>query len=60
MRLLHRPLPHPLLRHLTPSAADLQLTKKIKQGGELLDIAVLYHIIITSESYYSLAGEVLL
>ena len=46
--------------NLKPSAADLQLTKKIKQGGELLDIAVLDHIIITSESYYSLADEGLL
>ena len=46
--------------NLKPSAADLQLTKKMKQGGELLDIAVLDHIIITSESYYSLADEGLL
>ncbi|TXK36449.1 JAB domain-containing protein [Pontibacter qinzhouensis] len=43
-----------------PSAADLQLTKKIKQGGELLDMAVLDHIILTSETYYSLADEGLL
>jgi len=46
--------------NLKPSAADLQLTKKIKAGGELLDIAVLDHIILTSESYYSLADEGLL
>jgi DNA repair protein RadC len=46
--------------NLKPSAADLQLTKKMKAGGELLDIAVLDHIIITSESYYSLADEGLL
>ena len=43
-----------------PSAADLQLTKKLKQGGELLDIVVLDHIILTSESYYSFADEGLL
>ncbi len=43
-----------------PSAADLQLTKKMKQAGEVLDIAVLDHIILTSESYYSLADEGLL
>ncbi|WP_242923064.1 JAB domain-containing protein [Pontibacter liquoris] len=43
-----------------PSTADLQLTKKMKQAGELLDITVLDHIIITSESYYSLADEGLL
>ncbi len=46
--------------NLKPSQADLQLTKKIKQGGELLDIAVLDHIILTSEGYYSLADEGLL
>lgn len=46
--------------NLKPSAADLQLTRKIKQGGELLDIAVLDHIILTSEGYYSLADEGLL
>ncbi|MDX5438715.1 MAG: JAB domain-containing protein [Pontibacter sp.] len=43
-----------------PSAADLQLTKKMKQGGELLDITVLDHIILTSETYYSMADEGLL
>ena len=46
--------------NLKPSQADLQLTKKMKQGGELLDIAVLDHIILTSEGYYSLADEGLL
>lgn len=46
--------------NLKPSAADLQLTKKLKQGGELLDIAVLDHIILTGEGYYSLADEGLL
>ncbi|QCR24634.1 hypothetical protein C1N53_21265 [Pontibacter sp. SGAir0037] len=43
--------------NLTPSAADLQLTKKMKQGGELLDIVVLDHIILTSEGYYSMADK---
>ncbi|OKL40015.1 JAB domain-containing protein [Pontibacter flavimaris] len=46
--------------NLKPSSADLQLTQKLKRGGELLDIAVLDHIILTSESYYSLADEGLL
>ena len=43
-----------------PSAADIQLTKKIKEGGALLDIAVLDHLILTSEEYYSFADEGLL
>jgi DNA repair protein RadC len=46
--------------NLKPSQADLQLTTKIKQGGELLDISVLDHLILTSEGYYSLADEGLL
>jgi DNA repair protein RadC len=46
--------------NLKPSQADLNLTRKIKNGGELLDIAVLDHIILTAESYYSFADEGLL
>ena len=45
---------------LQPSQADLDLTKKLKEGGKLLDIQILDHIIITSESYYSFADEGLL
>lgn len=46
--------------NLKPSNADIRLTKKIKAGGELLDITVLDHIIITAEGYASLADEGLL
>ena len=42
---------------LNPSDADLQLTRKIKEGGSFLDIPVLDHMIITSEGYYSMADE---
>ena len=42
---------------LKPSVADLQLTKKMKEGGKLLEVPVLDHVIITSESYYSFADE---
>lgn len=45
---------------LRPSQADIQLTKKIKDGGKLLDIEVLDHLIITSEGYYSFTDEGLL
>ena len=45
---------------LQPSQADIDLTKKLKDGGKLLDIQVLDHIIITTESYYSFADEGLL
>jgi DNA repair protein RadC len=38
----------------TPSQADIELTKKIKDIGELLSIAVLDHIIITKSGYQSI------
>ena len=45
---------------LQASQADIDLTKKLRDGGKLLDIQILDHIIITSESYYSFADEGLL
>ena len=42
---------------LKPSASDLSLTKKIKNGGEVLDIKVLDHLIITEKDYFSFADE---
>jgi DNA repair protein RadC len=42
---------------LKPSSSDISLTKKIKEGGEILDIKVLDHVIITEGSYYSFADE---
>jgi DNA repair protein RadC len=46
--------------NLTPSQADIDLTKKIKEGGKFLEIQLLDHLVITSESYYSFADEGLL
>jgi DNA repair protein RadC len=43
--------------NLSPSDADLSLTRKIKQAGEYIDINVLDHLIITPESYYSFADH---
>ncbi len=43
--------------NLKPSKADIELTKKIKEAGHLLDIFVPDHLIISSESYYSFADE---
>lgn len=45
---------------LKPSTADTELTRKFKASGELLDITLLDHIILTSESYCSYADEGLL
>jgi len=43
--------------NVKPSADDINLTKKIKGAGEMLDISVLDHIIIGDEKYYSFADE---
>jgi DNA repair protein RadC len=43
--------------NLKPSEADLQLTKKMKEAGKLLDLPILDHIIFTNHSYYSFADE---
>ncbi|WP_394364531.1 JAB domain-containing protein [Flavobacterium ginsenosidimutans] len=42
---------------LLPSNPDRYITAKIAQAGELLDIKLLDHLIITEESYYSFADE---
>lgn len=43
--------------NLQPSEADKALTRKIKEGGKLLDIAVLDHLIITPRNYCSFADD---
>lgn len=40
-----------------PSQEDINLTRKIKEGGDLLDIKILDHVIVTLDSYYSFADE---
>lgn len=45
---------------LQPSNADKQLTQKIKQAGNTLDIKLLDHLIITEKAYFSFADEGLL
>lgn len=42
---------------LIPSQADKQITQKIKQASQILDIALLDHLIITLEGYYSFADQ---
>ena len=43
---------------LKPSEADRQLTQKIIKAGELLDVKVLDHLIITpNKEYYSFADQ---
>src|SRR4029079_9057506 len=45
---------------LKPSRQDEALTQKIKNAGSFLDILVLDHVILSTESYYSFADEGLL
>ena len=40
-----------------PSTADVQLTKNISEGGKVLEITVLDHIIVTQHGFYSFADE---
>ena len=39
-----------------PSLADSMMTKKLKEGGELLEIKVLDHVILTKDGFYSFAN----
>lgn len=43
--------------NLKPSTADIQLTQKLKQAGNMLDLPVLDHIIYTDQHYFSFADE---
>ncbi|MCW8897489.1 MAG: DNA repair protein RadC [Flavobacteriales bacterium] len=43
--------------NLKPSDADMQLTKKMKEIGNMMDVPVLDHLIVTDKSYYSFADE---
>jgi len=43
-----------------PSSADLSITRKIKQGCSLLDLALLDHLILTKDGFLSFADEGLL
>lgn len=43
--------------NLSPSQADLQITRKLAEGSKLFDLALLDHLIITSRHYYSFAEE---
>lgn len=43
--------------NVKPSQQDIALTKRVKEGGLLLDISVLDHIIFSNVQYYSFADE---
>ena len=43
--------------NLKPSAADLKITKNIKAAGEVMEITLLDHLIITEAGFYSFVDE---
>jgi DNA repair protein RadC len=43
--------------NIQPSEADKKITKKIRDAGMMLDVAVLDHLIIGDNAYYSFADE---
>jgi DNA repair protein RadC len=43
--------------NLEPSRADIELTEKLKQGGRILDLPMLDHLIVSERGYYSFADE---
>ena len=46
--------------NLNPSESDTRLTQKVKDAGILIDVQLLDHLILTSDSYYSFADNGLL
>jgi DNA repair protein RadC len=46
--------------NLTASQADIDLTRKLKAGAQLLDVQVLDHLILAGQKYFSFADEGLL
>lgn len=43
--------------NLTPSEADKEITKKIREAGKYMDIPVIDHLIIANDAYFSFADE---
>lgn len=46
--------------NLTASQADIDLTRKIKEGSKLLEVQLLDHLIVAGQKYFSFADEGLL
>jgi DNA repair protein RadC len=43
--------------NLNPSESDTKITQKIKEAGNIMDIQLLDHLIITADEYYSFADS---
>lgn len=46
--------------NLTASQSDMDLTRKLKEGGKLLEVQILDHLILAGQKYFSFADEGLL
>lgn len=46
--------------NLKPSQADIDLTKKLKSFGNMIDLPIMDHLIITDNNYFSFADESML
>ncbi|AMQ01713.1 DNA repair protein [Pedobacter cryoconitis] len=42
---------------IDPSSEDISLTNKLKDGGVLLDLIIMDHLIISKDTFYSFADE---
>ncbi len=43
--------------NLKPSEADISLTRKLKEAGQIMELPLKDHLILTSEGFYSFADE---
>ncbi|MDX2278658.1 MAG: DNA repair protein RadC [Saprospiraceae bacterium] len=43
--------------NLQPSQADIDLTKRLRKAGEILDLPLLDHLIVSERGYFSFADE---
>jgi DNA repair protein RadC len=42
---------------LSPSQADIELTRRLRKAGEVLDLPLLDHLIVSERGYYSFTDE---
>jgi DNA repair protein RadC len=43
--------------NLNPSKSDIDLTKRLREAGNIIQIKVLDHVIITNNGYFSFEDE---
>ncbi len=43
--------------NLKPSHSDIELTKRLRNAGQFLDLPIIEHIILTKDAYFSFADE---